>query len=117
MRSCLKFPNQIGKNFGNFIVIPNTEADNKKDENRPFWLRIFASEYIDVEELPESMEVSMRGTWGEDNAGGPRKLIEEKNGKKQEFENPYWCKNPQYFINIKLIIERIIFPNHLFKIS
>jgi len=90
-----------GKNFGNFIVIPNTEADNKKDENRPFWLRIFASEYIDVEELPESMEVSMKGIWGEDNAGGPRKIIEEKNGKKQEIENPFWCKNPQYFINIK----------------
>lgn len=84
-----------GKNFGNYIVIPNTEAENKKDENRLFWLRIFASEYIVVEELQETLEVSMRGTWNEDNAGGPKKIGLETS------DNPYWCKNPQYFINLK----------------
>merc|ERR1711988_1383515 len=80
-----------GKNFGNFIVIPNTETESNTEHNKkeketykPFWLRIFASEYIDVEELPESMEVSMKGAWGDDNGGGPRKITEEKNQKKQE---------------------------------
>lgn len=77
-----------GKNFGNFIVIPNTEQETKKSMS--FWLRIFASEYIDVEELQETLEVSMKGTWNDSNAGGPRKLFEQTPGKKEQ-DNPKWC--------------------------
>lgn len=44
-------------------------------------------------EMPETLEVSMDGQWGDSNSGGKRKT-ETKN-------NPSWCKNPQYFLNLK----------------
>ena len=31
-----------------YIIVPNTEIENKKEEERPFFLRIFASEHIEV---------------------------------------------------------------------
>lgn len=48
----------------------------------------------------------MEGNWIEGNAGGKRKL---ENGK----DNPSWCKNPQYFLNLsvsthfKIILRKI----------
>jgi hypothetical protein len=43
--------------------------------------------------MPETLETSVEGSWNVDSAGGPRKL-----GKK---DNPSWCHNPQYFLNIQ----------------
>ena len=31
-----------------YIIVPNTEVENRKDEERPFFLRVFASEHIEV---------------------------------------------------------------------
>lgn len=31
-----------------YIIVPNTEVENKKEEERPFFLRVFASENIEV---------------------------------------------------------------------
>jgi len=48
----------------------------------------------------------MEGNWIEGNAGGKRKL---ENGK----DNPSWCRNPQYFLNLtvsthfKIILRKI----------
>jgi len=39
------------------MIIPNTDAtQNKKDEERPFFLRIFSSEPIDLVQLPNTIE-------------------------------------------------------------
>jgi hypothetical protein len=86
-----------GKNHGYYMVIPNMipvgEKDLKKDEKRVFFLRIFSSEPVEVVEMPETLEVSLEGQWGDNNSGGKRKLDNGKN-------NANWCKNPQYFLNI-----------------
>jgi hypothetical protein len=39
-----------------YIIVPNTEVENKKEEERPFFLRIFASEHIEVAQLPPTIE-------------------------------------------------------------
>jgi len=49
-------------------------------------LRIFASEKIDVVEMPETIDTSVEGGWTDDSAGGKRRM----KGK----DNPYWCSNP-----------------------
>ena len=43
--------------------------------------------------MPETQEFSMDGQWAEHSAGG-RRRIEGK-------DNPSWCKNPQYFLNLR----------------
>ena len=43
--------------------------------------------------MPETLETSIDGSWNIDSAGGPRKLNRR--------DNPSWCKNPQYFLNIQ----------------
>jgi len=43
------------KNNVHYIIIPNT-FENKKDDERKFFLRIFASEHIDLVELPKTIE-------------------------------------------------------------
>ena len=73
-------------------------TDGKKDDQKSFiqknfWLRIFASEKIDVAEMPETIDTSVEGGWTDDSAGGKRRM----KGK----DNPYWCSNPQYFLNLK----------------
>ncbi len=79
------------------MIIPNIidkgKEKTEKSEKRTFFLRVFASDPIEVVEMPETLEVSMDGTWAESNMGGRRK-IENKS-------NPAWCKNPQYFLNLK----------------
>lgn len=37
--------------------------------------------------MPETLELSQEGTWGESNMGARRKLDGKNN-------NPAWCKNP-----------------------
>jgi len=49
--------------------------------------------------MPETLEISMEGTWGDTTSGGKRKYENNK-------DNPNWCKNPQYFLNLK-------YPTHL----
>ena len=44
-------------------------------------------------QLQNTIEVPLTGKWNANTAGGRR--IDEK-GK----ENQFWCKNPQYFLNI-----------------
>lgn len=92
-----------GRKYGHFVIIPNLEIEGRKLEseaakgkkvNRPFWLRIFAQNPVDVVELSETIEVTVNGEWTEHTGGGRRAL---KTGK----DNPLWCKNPQYFLNIR----------------
>lgn len=75
------------------MIVPNMILeDKKKDSKRTFFLRIFASEAIDVAEMPETIETPLEGAWENENAGGKRR-VEGKN-------NPHWCSNPQYFLNL-----------------
>jgi len=70
------------------MIVPNMILpENKKEDKRNFFLRVFSSEPIDVTEMSETLEISMEGTWGDTTAGGKRKY---DNGK----DNPNWCKNP-----------------------
>jgi hypothetical protein len=76
------------------MIIPNTEhCTSKNEEQRPFFLRVFSSEPIDLVQLPNTIEQQYKGKWDKNTAGGRR--IDEK-GK----ENQFWCKNPQFFLNI-----------------
>ncbi|CAD8158986.1 unnamed protein product [Paramecium octaurelia] len=85
-----------GKTFGNYMVVPNMIVnETRKEEKRNFILRIFSSDKIDVAEMPETLEIQQEGSWNETSAGGKRKY---DNGK----ENPNWCKNPQYFLNLSV---------------
>ena len=77
-----------------YIIVPNTEVDSKKDEERPFVLRIFTSERVDLVELPKTIEQTFVGKWVQSTAGGRRIL---QNGG----DNKHWCRNPQYFLNLK----------------
>lgn len=77
-----------------YIIVPNTEVDSKKEEERPFVLRIFTSERVDLVELPKTIELAFLGKWVQSTAGGRRIL---QNGA----DNKHWCRNPQYFLNLK----------------
>ena len=49
---------KAGKKFKYIIVIPNVEKEPRKsmdDKKVPFWLRIFANQGIEVDELPETI--------------------------------------------------------------
>ena len=77
-----------------YIIVPNIENEPvRAADERPFFLRVFASEHIDLVELPKTIEQSFQCQWGPMSAGGKRVY---DNGK----ENQYWCRNPQYFLNI-----------------
>lgn len=57
-----------------YMIVPNMILpENKKEDKRNFFLRVFASESIEVTEMPETLEVSMEGSWGDNTAGGKRK--------------------------------------------
>lgn len=43
--------------------------------------------------MPETLETFVDGAWNIDSSGGPRKISKR--------DNPAWCKNPQYFLNIQ----------------
>lgn len=57
-----------------------------------FYLRIFASELIDVVEMPETLENTVEDLWTEDLIKGRRRI----DGK----DNADWCRNSQYFLNL-----------------
>lgn len=76
----------------NYIIVPHIVDPTVGD--RSFWLRIFASDPIEVSLLPETIEIEERGVWNKDLKIGPR-LIEGA------IENPNWCENPQFFLNLK----------------
>ena len=46
-----------------YIIVPNTELENKNEQERPFFLRIFASEQIEVVQLPNTIEQQFAGKW------------------------------------------------------
>ena len=70
------------------MIIPNTEKIvNKKEFERPFYLRIFSSDQIQLTQLQNTIEQKFEGEWDASSAGGRR--LDEK-GK----ENQFWCKNP-----------------------
>jgi hypothetical protein len=47
----------VEKKNVHYIIVPNTEVENnKKEEERPFFLRIFSSEQVDLAQLPNTLE-------------------------------------------------------------
>lgn len=44
-------------------------------------------------ELPETIDTQVEGAWLEESSGGKRRIKSK--------DNPNWCKNPQYFLNLK----------------
>ena len=53
--------------------MPNIEADPvKQSDERPFFLRVFASEAVDLVELPRTIEQSFSSKWDKMTAGGKR---------------------------------------------
>ena len=48
------------------MIVPNMIIpESKKEDKRNFFLRIFASDPIEVCDMPETLEVSMEGSWGD----------------------------------------------------
>lgn len=91
-----------------YIIVPNaTNISSVKKDGRLFFLRIFASEHVDLVELPQTIETAKKGEWVKASAGGRR--IENAT------ENQFWCKNPQYFLNItrpthiKIILKKLAY--------
>jgi len=87
----------------NYIIVPHLIDVSKGD--RPFWLRIFSSDPIEVFVLPETYEVEEHGAWTKEFRQGPRLVA--------GLENPNWCENPQYFLNlatqthVKIVLKRL----------
>ena len=47
-----------------YIIIPNTELDGKsKEEERTFFLRVFASDKIDLVQMPNTIETKFNNKW------------------------------------------------------
>ena len=77
-----------------YIIVPNIEATPyRTSDERPFFLRLFSSDPVELVELPRTIEQIYTHKWGPESAGGRRVF---DNGK----ENQFWCRNPQYFLNI-----------------
>lgn len=77
-----------------YIIVPNIENEPvKAADERPFFLRVFTSEPVELVELPQTIEQQFQSKWDKQTQGGKRVL---DNGK----ENQFWCRNPQYFLNI-----------------
>jgi len=71
-----------------YIIVPNTENESHhKNPERPFFLRMFASEPCDLVQLPNTIEQQFKGKWDKGTNGGKRVA---ENGK----ENQFWCRNP-----------------------
>jgi hypothetical protein len=96
------------KSYGYYIIIPFTmeeSASKKAGTRRLFWLRVFSNEEINIEQVKETQMVEEKGEWTEKKPCGPMYLlnqdseIKDPSLKHYKF-NPYWCQNPQYFLNI-----------------
>lgn len=71
-----------------YIIVPNTELEGKqKEEERPFYMRVFASDPLDLVQLPMTVETLFQNKWAPNTSGG-------------KLGNHLWCRNPQYFLNI-----------------
>ncbi len=81
-----------------------------KQENN-FWLRIFSSEEISINELPNPHEKSLELDWNAASAGGARYIKDSKN---HLVENCNWPLNPQYLLvfenslHMKIILRKTI---------
>lgn len=83
---------QHDKKDVHYIIVPNTEiAGNQnqksKEEERPFFLRVFASDQIELVQQPLTFEESFQGKWALNTSGG-------------KYGCSNWCRNPQYYMNI-----------------
>ena len=86
-RNCTLTP-EHDKKPCHYMIVPNTEVTaNKKEEERPFYLRMFSSEPMQLVQLQNTIEQQFQGKWSATTAGGRR--VDDK-GK----ENQFWCKNP-----------------------
>ena len=78
-----------------YIIVPNIELEQiKKNDERPFFLRLFASEQVDLNELPSPVEWKDENCKWEKHSAGGRRV--DQRGR----ENQFWCRNPQFFLNI-----------------
>jgi calpain len=58
-----------------YIIVPNTETTKKDEEQRPFFLRVFASEKnVEVVMLPPTIMLQYQGKWDKNTDGGRRIL-------------------------------------------
>lgn len=100
----LKIELEEKKKEQSFIIVPHLVDTSVGD--REFWLRIFTSDPIEVCLLPETLEVEKKGQWSKDLKQGPR-LINKST------ENPNWCENQQFFLNlqkpthVKIVLKRL----------
>lgn len=77
-----------------YIIVPNIESETvRPSDERPFFLRLFASDPVELVELPRTIEQQFKSKWDKNTAGAKRV---NDNGR----ENQFWCRNPQYFLNI-----------------
>lgn len=85
-----------------YIIVPNVENESNvnKKEGKLFFLRFFASEHVDLVELPKTIEQLFQGEWVKDVSSGGKRIDEKLK------ENQLWCRNPQYFLNV-------VKPTHL----
>ena len=76
-----------------------------------FWLRIFASDEIVMNELPKPHEKSLELDWNASSSGGARYIKDSKN---HLVENSNWPLNPQYLLvfenslHMKIILRKTI---------
>lgn len=100
----LKVELEEKKKEQSFIIVPHLVDTSVGD--REFWLRIFTSDPIEVCLLPETLEVEKKGQWSKDLKQGPRLV-------NRSTENPNWCENQQFFLNlrrpthVKVVLKRL----------
>eukprot|EP00752_Nemacystus_decipiens_P004064 g3721.t2 len=81
-----------------YNVVPHPMEQKREGK---FTLRIFSKKDVCVEPVTETFTTYLHGSWDRtsdrDTAGGPLRLVDEHKGVKN---NPKWCQNPQYLLNI-----------------
>lgn len=98
-----------------YHIIPHTLRRRLDGE---FLLRVFASNKVLIEKIPNLYVTSIRGDWHRshdvDSTGGPRFLKHDS----KNLENPKWCQNPQFhltledvkaktLVTLKIVIKRV----------
>ncbi|CAM9797164.1 unnamed protein product [Pylaiella littoralis] len=81
-----------------YNIVPHPMEQKREGK---FTLRIFSKKDVCVEPVTETFTSYLHGSWDRtsdrDTAGGPLRLVDENKGVKN---NPKWCQNPQYLLNI-----------------
>eukprot|EP00903_Cladosiphon_okamuranus_P016865 g15549.t2 len=81
-----------------YNIVPHPMEQKREGK---FTLRIFSRKNVCVEPVRETFTTYLNGSWDRtsdrDTAGGPLRLVDENKGVKN---NPKWCQNPQYLLNI-----------------